>query len=53
MNILNDKIKQNDEERADVEVSSPWFKMKIEDIDWKTIIVVAMILLTIVYLVKG
>lgn len=48
------KINENkDDERADVEVSSPWFKMKLEDIDWKTIIVVAMILSTIVYIVKG
>jgi hypothetical protein len=52
---MDNKPKQNNEdvERADVEVSSPWFKMKLEDIDWKTVVVVAMILLTIVYLVKG
>ena len=36
-----------------VQVSSPWFKMKIEDIGWKTIIVVAMLLAAIVYMVKG
>lgn len=36
-----------------VEVSSPWFKMKIDDISWKTIIIVAMILASIVYMVKG
>lgn len=53
MNNIDEKIKQDNDERADVEVSSPWFKMKIEDIDWKTIIVVGMILASIVYLVKG
>jgi hypothetical protein len=51
MNNINQS--NNDTERADVEVSSPWFKMKLEDIDWKTVIVVAMILSTIIYLVKG
>lgn len=50
---MNNINQSNDDDRADVEVSSPWFKMKLEDIDWKTIIVVAMILSTIVYLVKG
>jgi hypothetical protein len=34
-----------------VEVSSPWFKMKIDDISWKTIIVVGMILASIVSIV--
>lgn len=48
-----DLSQNNNDERADVEVSSPWFKMKLEDIDWKTIIIVAMILSTIAYLVKG
>lgn len=48
-----DLSQNTSDDRADVEVSSPWFKMKLEDIDWKTIIVVAMILSTIVYLVKG
>jgi hypothetical protein len=42
-----------DDERERVEVSSPWFKMKIDDISWKTIIVVGMILASIVYLIKG
>jgi hypothetical protein len=51
MNNINQS--NNDTERADVEVSIPWFKMKLEDIDWKTVIVVAMILSTIIYLVKG
>lgn len=41
------------DERERVEVSSPWFKMKIDDISWKTIIVVGMILASLVYLVKG
>ena len=36
-----------------VEVSSPWFKMKIDDISWKTIVIIAMILFSIVYMVKG
>ena len=41
------------QELYDVQVSSPWFKMKIDDISWKTIIVVGMILFSIVYLIKG
>lgn len=36
-----------------VEVKAPWFKIRVDDIDWKTIIVVAMILGTIIYIIKG
>jgi len=39
-----------------VEVSSPWFKMKLDDMDWKSVLVVAMILgtiVTIVYILHG
>lgn len=56
---LEHKVKDQKEqcpiqdERERVEVSSPWFKMKIDDISWKTIIIVGMILASIVYLVKG
>jgi hypothetical protein len=45
--------RNNTDELEKVEVSSPWFKMKIDDISWKTIIVVGMILSSIVYLIKG
>lgn len=41
------------DERELVEVSSPWFKMKIDDISWKTIVIVGMILAAIVYIIKG
>lgn len=36
-----------------VEVKAPWFNLKVDDIDWKTVIVVAMVLAAIVYIVKG
>lgn len=42
---------QQEVERASVDVSSPWFKMKLDDLDWKTVFVVAMILGTIVSIV--
>lgn len=41
------------DDRELVEVSSPWFKMKIDDISWKTIVIVGMILAAIVYIIKG
>jgi len=37
---------------SDVEVSSPWFKLKLDDIDYKTIIVVAMIILGIIAVLR-
>jgi hypothetical protein len=46
-------IKGDDGIVEKVEVSSPWFKLKIDDISWKTIVVLGMILASIVYLVKG
>jgi hypothetical protein len=52
----NEVVKDNKEakdEMYDVHVSSPWFKMKIDDISWKTIIIVGMILGAIVYIIKG
>ena len=44
---------QIDDENEQVEVESPWFKMKMEDISWKTIVIVGMILASIVYIIKG
>lgn len=41
------------DETPDVEVSSPLFKIKLDDISYKTIIVVAMILIAIVLTVQG
>jgi hypothetical protein len=43
----------NDDECLDrsVAVSTPWFKMKLEDMDWKAVIVVGMILSTIIAIV--
>lgn len=46
-------IKKEDCDTPDVEVSSPLFKIKLDDISYKTIIVVAMILLAIVVTVQG
>ena len=50
--IPNMQQAQNDE-KEQVEVESPWFKMKIDDISWKTIVLVGMILGSIVYIIKG
>lgn len=36
-----------------VKFKGPWFSIDVDDIDWKTILVVAMILGTVIYLVKG
>lgn len=46
-------IKKEDCDTPDVEVSSPLFKIKLDDISYKTIIIVAMILLAIVVTVQG
>lgn len=51
---LPDNMQQaQTDEKEQVEVQSPWFKLKIEDISWKTIIIVGMILGSIVYIIKG
>ena len=44
---------QVDDEKEQVEVESPWFKLKLDDISWKTIVIVGMILGSIVYIIKG
>lgn len=44
---------KDDDVRLRVDVQTPWFKMVVEKIDWKEVIVVAMVLVAIVYLVKG
>ena len=46
-------MQDDDEVRCKVDVQTPWFKLVVDKIDWKELIVVAMVLLTIVYLVKG
>ena len=43
----------DDDVRARVDVKTPWFKLAVDNIDWKEVIVVAMVLIAIVYLVKG
>ena len=50
---LDPNTQQEVLEDSSVEVSSPWFKMKLEDINWKVVIVVGMILASIVYIIKG
>ena len=51
---LDPNTQQQDEPlESSVEVSSPQFKMKLEDINWKVVIVVGMILASIVYIIKG
>jgi hypothetical protein len=45
------EVVQPNEELHDIEVSSRWFKIKIDDINFKTIIVVAMMLAAAVAIV--
>ena len=51
--IPNNIQQASDDIKEQVEVSSPWFKMKIDDISWKTIVIVGMVLGSIVYIIKG
>ena len=44
---------EDEDLRARVDVKTPWFSLIVEKIDWKEVMVVAMVLLTIIYLVKG
>ena len=44
---------EDNNERARVDVKTPWFKLVIDNIDWKEILVVAMVLLTVIYIIKG
>lgn len=44
--------KKPEKDGPDVEVSSPWFKLKLDDIDYKTIIVVGMIILGVIAVVR-
>lgn len=49
---LDDQQLSQTNEVERVEVQTRWFKLKIEEINWKTIIVVALILAAIVEIVK-
>lgn len=42
----------DDDVRARVSVQTPWFKLFVDQIDWKEVVVVGMVLLTTVYLVR-
>lgn len=44
---------EDKDERARVDVKTPWFKLAIDNINWKEILVVAMVLLAVVYIIKG
>ena len=44
---------KDDEVRARVDVQTPWFKLFVDDISWKEVLVVLIVLLTIIYLIKG
>ena len=51
---MNQNINQQEQEsKVEVEVDSPWFKIKLADVDWKVITIVGMILASIVYIIKG
>jgi len=51
--MAKQKEQNTEDESLDrsVAVSTPWFKMKLEDMDWKAVIVVGMILSTIIAIV--
>lgn len=38
--------------RMRVDVETPWFKLMVDQISWKEVIVVAMVLFTVVYIMK-
>lgn len=42
------RIVRKKEDGPDVELSSPWFKLKLEDIDFKTIIVIGILVLGVI-----
>ncbi len=46
-------MQDDDNVRARVDVQTPWFKLFVDEISWKEVLVVAMVLLAIVYIVKG
>ena len=46
-------MNEDDEVRARVDVQTPWFKLAVDKIDWKEVLVVAMVLATVIYLVKS
>lgn len=43
----------NDDIRERVAVETPWFKLFVDSVSWREILVVAMVLVTVVYLIKG
>ncbi len=43
--------REESEVREQVEVETSWFKLKLEDITWQTIIIVGMVLATVVAVV--
>jgi hypothetical protein len=53
MPIPTKRTPKKKEDAPDVEVSSPLFNIKLDDISYKTIIIVAMILIAIVVTVQG
>ena len=44
---------EDDDVRARVDVKTPWFKLAVDNMDWKEVLIVAMVLATVIYLVKG
>ena len=45
-------MQEDDEVRARVDIKTPWFKLAVDKIDWKEVLIVAMVLATVIYIVK-
>ena len=52
MNTDPNTQQQPPDEREQIEVQTNWFKLRIEDITWQTIVVIAMILAAAVQIVS-
>ena len=51
--MVTEKRKPKEKDNIpDVDISSPWFKIKLDDINYKTIIVIGMIILGIISILK-
>ena len=47
------KNQEEDDLHQRVDIQTPWFKLMVDKITWKEVLVVAMVLLAIVYIVKA
>lgn len=49
----NNTDKEQELSAAQVKVETPWFKLFLDEIGWREVIVVALVLMSVVYIVKG